>query len=298
MAPVSHHDSTKRRSADGDLAPVASAPTKTPGARSVPTQAAAVKTNSGRGRPAAVTAPEAAPTRVPPPSKGELRAQIERLETANATLKAKSREGNRAAKAAARRITELEEQVAQLQEEAARVVDPAAVMEELEAAKAALQAKGREASRCRKAGGAPDCGTGGSSRAPAGTGSQDGSSCRLRGRGKATPARAPARAQERDQSRRRRAPRGSRFRTRTDGSGGRSSARCPGRKSVRSAGCKKTSRKEASGAFTEETSSAGRRPEVVSDGGFALHLGHLAQPGGFPEADTAICNITSSLLHI
>ena len=88
--------------------------------------------------------------RMPPPSKGELRAHIEKLETANATLKAKSREGNRAAKAAARRITELEEQVARFQAQAARAVDPAAVMEELQAARAALQAKGREASRAAK----------------------------------------------------------------------------------------------------------------------------------------------------
>ncbi len=146
MAPVR----AKRRSADVDLAPVASTPTKAREARSVPTPAAAVKTTSGRGRPAAVATPEAAPTRVPPPSKGELRAHIEKLETANATLKAKSREGNRAAKAATRRITELEQQVAQFQEEAARAVDPAAVMEELQAAKAALQAKGREASRAAK----------------------------------------------------------------------------------------------------------------------------------------------------
>ena len=146
MAPVR----AKRRSADVDLAPVASTPIKAREARSVPTSAAAVKPTSGRGRPAAVATPEAAPTRVPPPSKGELRAQIEKLETANATLKAKSRERNRAAKSAARRITELEEQVAQFQEAAARAVDPAAVMEELQAAKAALQAKGREASRAAK----------------------------------------------------------------------------------------------------------------------------------------------------
>ena len=145
MAPVP----AKRRSADGDLAPVASTPTKAREARSVPTPAAA-KPTSGRGRPAAVATPEAAPTRVPPPSKGELRAHIEKLETANATLKAKSREGNRAAKAATRRITELEQQVAQFQEEAAKAVDPAAVMEELQTAKAALQAKSREASRAAK----------------------------------------------------------------------------------------------------------------------------------------------------
>ena len=127
MAPVR----AKRRSADVDLAPVASTPTKAREARSVSTAAAAVKTTSGRGRPAAVATPEAAPTRVPPPSKGELRAHIEKLETANATLKAKSREGNRAAKVAARRITELEEQVAQFHDEAAKA--PAPVAQEGEA---------------------------------------------------------------------------------------------------------------------------------------------------------------------
>ncbi len=68
--------------------------------------------------------------RVPPPSKGELRAQIEKLETANAALKGISREANRAAKAAARRITELEEQVARFQEEAVEVVAPVASVEE------------------------------------------------------------------------------------------------------------------------------------------------------------------------
>ena len=140
----------KRRSAEVDLAPVALTPTKAREARSAVTPAVAVKPPSGRGRPAAVARPEAAPTRVPPPSKGELRARIEKLETANAMLKAKSREGNRAAKFATRRITELEKQVAQFQEEAARAVDPAALMEELQAAKAALQAKGREASRAAK----------------------------------------------------------------------------------------------------------------------------------------------------
>jgi hypothetical protein len=52
--------------------------------------------------------------RIPPPSKGELRAQIEKLEGANAALKSKSREANRAAKAAARRIGELEAEITQL----------------------------------------------------------------------------------------------------------------------------------------------------------------------------------------
>ena len=52
-----------------------------------------------------VPAPAVAiPARLPPPSKGELRAQIEKLEVANAALKAKSREANRTAKAANKRI--------------------------------------------------------------------------------------------------------------------------------------------------------------------------------------------------
>ncbi len=52
-------------------------------------------------------------------SVGELRAQLEKLQNANATLRAKNREANRAAKTAAARIAELEEEVAQLQKESA-----------------------------------------------------------------------------------------------------------------------------------------------------------------------------------
>ena len=91
--------------------PVAAPPAP---AQSVPKPAA------GRGKVVAAPVAAAAPIRVPPPSKGELRAQIEKLETANATLKAKSRETNRAAKVAARRIAELEGQVAQLETAAAK----------------------------------------------------------------------------------------------------------------------------------------------------------------------------------
>lgn len=70
-----------------------------------------------------VPAPAVAiPARLPPPSKGELRAHIEKLEAANAALKSKSRESNRAAKAANKRIGELEAEVARLQEQAARPV--------------------------------------------------------------------------------------------------------------------------------------------------------------------------------
>ena len=109
----------KRRSATADPALTATPPAKTKVTRSVPAQAA-TKVTAARGKQAAAAVPAAAPTRVPPPSKGELRAQIEKLETANAALKAKGREVNRTAKAAARRLAELEEQVAQLHAEAAQ----------------------------------------------------------------------------------------------------------------------------------------------------------------------------------
>jgi septal ring factor EnvC (AmiA/AmiB activator) len=48
-------------------------------------------------------------------SKGDLRAQIEKLEQANAKLRAKAREAGRDAKISATRIAELEKQVAQLE---------------------------------------------------------------------------------------------------------------------------------------------------------------------------------------
>ena len=58
-------------------------------------------------------------------SKDELRARVEQLERANATLRAKSREANRAAKTAAARIAELEEEVARLEKQAAPASAPA-----------------------------------------------------------------------------------------------------------------------------------------------------------------------------
>ena len=54
-------------------------------------------------------------------SKDELRAQVEKLERANATLRAKGRETNKAAKAATTRIAELEQQVTQFEKQAAAV---------------------------------------------------------------------------------------------------------------------------------------------------------------------------------
>src|SRR4051794_22609820 len=52
-------------------------------------------------------------------SKDELRAQVEKLERANATLRAKNRETGRAAKLAADRIVELQEAVARLEKRVA-----------------------------------------------------------------------------------------------------------------------------------------------------------------------------------
>ena len=64
-------------------------------------------------KPVATAAPAA-----PKLSKDELRARVEQLERANATLRVKNREANRAAKTAAARIAELEDQVAQLERQA------------------------------------------------------------------------------------------------------------------------------------------------------------------------------------
>jgi hypothetical protein len=93
------------------------------------------------GRPAAVVPARAAVkvTKVAAPkratvaaapalklSKDELRVQVETLERANATLRAKNREVNRTAKAATARIAELEENVARLTKKAALQTPPRA----------------------------------------------------------------------------------------------------------------------------------------------------------------------------
>jgi len=113
----------KGRSAAIVAAPVPSRPTKMKAAR--PVSAAVIpKAASARGKQMA-PAPAAA-LRAPPASKGELRARIEKLEAANATLKAKSREANRAITVATRRVAELEEQITKLQEKSAKALPPAA----------------------------------------------------------------------------------------------------------------------------------------------------------------------------
>jgi hypothetical protein len=82
--------------------------------------AASAKTGAGVKSPTftKVAAPfkraSAASARAPTVSKDELRARVAKLERANATLRAKSRDAARAAKAAAARIAELDDQVARL----------------------------------------------------------------------------------------------------------------------------------------------------------------------------------------
>ena len=100
------------------------------------------------GRPAKVTAAlpkktakaSAAPA-APKVSKDELRAHVEKLEHLVATLRAKSRETNKAAKAATARIAELEAQVAQLEKKAAAAPPP------VRAAKPPRPARARHESR-------------------------------------------------------------------------------------------------------------------------------------------------------
>ena len=60
----------------------------------------------------------------PKPSKEELRAQVEKLEQANAALRAKQREANRVAKTSAARVAELEAQVMELEKKAAVSASP------------------------------------------------------------------------------------------------------------------------------------------------------------------------------
>ena len=82
-------------------------------------------------KPAKVVKPAAsskrvslAATSVSKVSKDELRAQVEKLERANATLRAKSREASRSAKVDAARIAALEDQVMQLERKAASETVP------------------------------------------------------------------------------------------------------------------------------------------------------------------------------
>jgi hypothetical protein len=66
-----------------------------------------------------------APPLAPKASKEELRVQVEKMEQLVTTLRAKSREANKAAKGATARISELEQQVAQLEKKIASASAPA-----------------------------------------------------------------------------------------------------------------------------------------------------------------------------
>jgi hypothetical protein len=90
----------------------------------------AQRTPRGRkpGRPAATPAKTAVSgrasasvkaTAAPKVSKDELRGQVEKLERANAALRAKGREANRDAKSSAARVAELEGEVARLEKKLA-----------------------------------------------------------------------------------------------------------------------------------------------------------------------------------
>jgi hypothetical protein len=80
---------------------------------SPPAKAKSPKVTAASGPGSAMRAP------APKPSEDELRARVEQLERANTTLRGKSREATRAAKIAATRIAELEEQVARLEKQIA-----------------------------------------------------------------------------------------------------------------------------------------------------------------------------------
>src|SRR5689334_17164307 len=83
--------------------------------------ATAAKTPAKRTKVTAAAKPKqaAASPAAPKLSKDELRTRVEALERTNATLRARNRDANRAAKTAAARIAELEDQVAQLEKRVA-----------------------------------------------------------------------------------------------------------------------------------------------------------------------------------
>jgi hypothetical protein len=76
---------------------------------------AAAKPGTSKSQPVIMAS---APVPAPKLSKDELRAEVIKLEAANAKLRAKSRETNKVAKLAAKHIVELEERVARLEKEA------------------------------------------------------------------------------------------------------------------------------------------------------------------------------------
>ena len=83
------------------------------------TPPAAVRRGPGRPRKTPAAAPKTAKAVAAPKlSKEDLRLRVEKLERANATLRAKGKDATRAAKEADARIADLEAQVAQMEKKA------------------------------------------------------------------------------------------------------------------------------------------------------------------------------------
>ena len=95
----------------------------------------------GAGAKPTIASKGAAATSVPlgQVSKGELRAQIEKLEQVNTKLRAKNREAGREAKLSANRIAELGKQVAQLERRLKPKATPAESPEKLSKTKTSKQ---------------------------------------------------------------------------------------------------------------------------------------------------------------
>ena len=108
-------------------------------------------------QPETVSARKTAPkrnadvSRPPMVTKDELRAQVDKLERANATLRTKSREAGRATKEAAARIEALEAQVAKLERAAIRKDAPART-QATRNQEVAAEPKSKRAARGRKPG--------------------------------------------------------------------------------------------------------------------------------------------------
>ncbi|TLU71242.1 hypothetical protein [Lichenicoccus roseus] len=88
------------------------------------TRATRAASNTAAAKPVRRTVPTPARDVAPKPSKEELRSQVETLTISHDKLRARLREANKAAKAAAARIAELEEQVARHEHDLASAAVP------------------------------------------------------------------------------------------------------------------------------------------------------------------------------
>lgn len=99
-------------------APITKRPGRPLGSKNKVTAAAKASAVPARRAAAPKRVPAAAISRPPAVSKDDLRAQVEKLERANAMLRTKSREAGRTAREATARIEELEAQVTKLERSA------------------------------------------------------------------------------------------------------------------------------------------------------------------------------------